>query len=110
MIIVMERRFNQSELRYIYESAKGRMDCHPDIAEEYKRMIEQHPFYKSETEVMRAAKDLRIKSKSICQVWAKIGRDEEYFYIQDHYIVSDDIRISIAADYIGMAQILYLES
>ena len=110
MIYVMEHRFNQSELRYLYESAKGRMDYHPDIAEKYKKMIDQHPFYKSETEAMQAANDLKGKSQSICQVWAKIGRDEEYFYIQDHYIVSDDIRISIAADYIGMAQIQYLES
>ena len=105
----MEHRFSQSELRYIYESAKGRMDANPEYAERYQKMIDQHPSYKIEREAIQSAHALKKDSHSIVQVWAKIGRDEEYFYIQDHYIVSDDIRISIAADYIGMAQLLYLD-
>ncbi len=39
------------------------------------------------------------------QVWAKVGKDEEYYFIQDYYIVSNDYRILIAAEYIGMEQL-----
>lgn len=41
------------------------------------------------------------------QVWAKVGKDEEYYYIQDYYIVSNDYRILIAAEYIGMEQLFW---
>jgi hypothetical protein len=39
------------------------------------------------------------------QVWAKVGKDEEYYFIQAYYIVSNDYRILIAAEYIGMEQL-----
>ena len=40
------------------------------------------------------------------QVWAKVGKDDDYYFIQDYYIVSNDYRVLIAAEYIGMEQIL----
>lgn len=43
--------------------------------------------------------------KPMRQVWAKVCKDGEYYYIQDYYIVSNDYKILIAAEYIGMEQI-----
>ena len=39
------------------------------------------------------------------QVWAKIGKDEEYYNIEDYYIVTDDNLIKQAIEYIGMDDI-----
>lgn len=97
--------YSQSTLKYLYESAIGRMEYHTDYAEKYKRVIQEYPFYKSKKEVAKAAIELKRRNPIHCQVWAKIGRDEEYFYIEDYFIVSDDIKVLIAAEYIGMAQI-----
>lgn len=102
----MEYRFrmSQSVLEYIYESAKGRMEYHPDIAEKYQSIIDNYPHFKSEDEARNAATEIRKRSGK-CQVWAKIGKDEEYYYIQDYFIASDDIQVLMAAEYIGMAQL-----
>lgn len=100
------QRISQGELKYIYESAKARMEYNPEVAAKYKRMIEAQPYYKSEKEALKAAIDINNKGWQGCQIWAKIGVDEEYYYIQDHFIVSDDIRINTAAEYVGMAQLL----
>ena len=34
---------------------------------------------------------------------AKIGKDEEFYYIDDYFIVTNDGLVKEAADYIGMA-------
>ncbi|MBQ6940046.1 MAG: hypothetical protein IJN51_01930 [Alistipes sp.] len=99
------RRISQGELKYVYESAQARMEYNPEIAAKYKKIIEEHPFYKSEKDALKAVADISNKERQGCQIWAKIGVDEEYFYIQDYFIVSADNRINIAAEYVGMAQI-----
>lgn len=99
------RRISQGELKYVYESAQARMEYNPEIAAKYKKLIEEHPFYKSEKEALKAVAGINNKGWRGCQIWAKIGVDEEYFYIQDYFIVSADNRINIAAEYVGMAQI-----
>lgn len=99
------RRIGQGELKYVYESAQARMEYNPEIAAKYKKIIEEHPFYKSEKEAFKAVADISNKERQGCQIWAKIGVDEEYYYIQDYFIVSSDNRINVAAEYVGMAQI-----
>lgn len=49
---------------------------------------------------------MRKNGCSGCQVWAKVGKDEEYYYIEDYYIVSANNFIKMAAEYIGMEQFL----
>ncbi len=71
-------------------------------------MITGHPFYKSEKDAMQAAIDISNKRRQGCQIWAKIGVDEEYYYIQDYFIASDNIQINVAAEYVGMVQIYFL--
>jgi len=83
------------------------MESNPEIAAKYKKIIEEHPFYESEEEAMKVTLDKRNSGHCGCQVWAKIGVDEECYYIQDYFIVSADIQINIAAEYVGMAQIYF---
>ena len=103
--MIQPRRISQGELKYVYESAQARMAYNPEIAAKYKKIIEEHPFYESEEEAMKVALDKRNSGRWGCQVWAKIGVDEEYYYIQSYYVVSDDNRVKQAAEYIGMDQI-----
>ena len=81
------------------------MECHPEIAEKYRRIIEQSPFYNDRDEAIKVAEAICKSDGSRCQVWAKVGKDKEHYYIEDYYIVSNDYKIIIAAEYIGMEQI-----
>lgn len=103
----MIRRFkmNQGVLAYIYEDAQGRMDFNPEVAKKHHKTIEEYPFYTSENDAIQVALDIQKKEHRGCQIWAKIGKDEEYFYIQDYFIATNDNRIKQAAEYIGMALI-----
>ena len=103
--MIQPRRISQGELKYVYESAQARMEYNPEIAAKYKKIIAEHPFYESEEEAMKVALDKRNSGRWGCQVWVKIGVDEEYYYIQSYYVVSDDNRVKQAAEYIGMDQI-----
>ena len=97
--------FGQEELEYVYESGKMRVECHPEIAEKYRKMIEKVPFYKDRDEAIKIADTMRNNGSSGCQVWAKVCKDIERYYVEDYYIVSSDNFIKQAADYIGMEQI-----
>jgi hypothetical protein len=92
-------------LQYTYESAKGRMKAHPDIAEKYMDIIQNYPYFKTEKEALEAVIKKEKENLHRLQIWAKVGKKEEYYYIQDYYIVSNDYKILMAAEYIGMAQI-----
>lgn len=81
------------------------MKYNPEIAAKYKEMIDEFSFYKSENDALDAVENQMKDLPSNYQIWAKIGRDEEYYYIEDYYVVSDDIHICVAAEYVGMAQI-----
>ena len=37
--------FSQEELEYVYNSCKGRMNCHPDCAEKYMKVIQNYPYF-----------------------------------------------------------------
>lgn len=97
--------FSQNELQYVYNSAKERCEAHPEIVEKYKKLLADVPVYKDRNESIRKAVSASKESNKNGQVWAKIGKDEEYFYIQDYYIASADWRVWQAAEYIGMEQI-----
>ena len=99
------RKIGQGEFEYIYQSAIARMAVHPERAERETKIVEEHPYYKSEQEALQAAIDMENSGCRGCQIWAKIGRDEEYYYIQDYFIVSNDNIVLRAAEYIGMAQV-----
>ena len=44
-MIVDERYLSQDELKYVYERAEVRMDCHPELAEKYRKIIDNYSFY-----------------------------------------------------------------
>lgn len=93
---------NQDVLAFTYNSSKDRMEYHPDIARKYSRIIQKHAYFKTEKEALEAAVNMKNSGSFGCQVWAKIGRDEEYFYIENYFILTDDNQVKLAADYIGM--------
>lgn len=94
-------KFGQDELKYTYESAKARMRVHPYIAKKYNEIINECPHYKTLDDAINSVND----EIYMYQIWAKIGKDEEFYYIQDYYIVTDDNRVATAAEYIGMEKI-----
>lgn len=98
--------FGQDELKYVYERGKERMECHSEKAAECNKIINGHAFYKSKDEAISKAKELNESNSHKYQVWAKVGKDEEYYYIENYYIVSNDWKVLMAAEYIGMEQIL----
>lgn len=96
-------RIGQNDLRYLYESAKARMEAHPELADKHKNTIQQHPFFKTEKEALEAALTLRReKDDSNCQIWAKVIKDGDVYRIQDWWVVTDDWKIKQSAEYIGM--------
>ena len=99
--------FSQEELEYVYIRGQARMNWHPDLAEKYMKVIQNYPYLKTLDEAVNFAKSQSEKYMDNCQIWAKVGKDKEYYYIQDYYIVTNNIHIAIAAEYIGMEQIWY---
>lgn len=100
------KEFSQDELKYVYERGKERMEYHTEKAAQYERIINDHTFYQNKDEAINNAKELNENSSHKYQVWAKVGKDEEYYYIENYYIVSNDWKVLMAAEYIGMEQIL----
>lgn len=105
-MIVKERYLSQDELKYVYEHAERRMEYHPDLAEKYRKIIEKYSFYTDKNMAIERAIELSKSSLRHYQVWAKVRKNEEFYYIKDYYIVSNDYKILIAAEYIGMEQIV----
>ena len=95
-------RISQDEMRYLYESAKARMDFHVEHANKQKDIIAKQPFFKTEREALQAA--LKNENLFDYQIWAKIEKGEDgIFRIQNNWIVTDDVFVKLAAEYIGMA-------
>lgn len=92
----------QGELRYVYEAAQARMKFHPEVAEKFKRIIKEYPYYKTLEEAVLTA------NKTDKDIWAKIRKNKEFYDIQNYFIVSNDNRVLQAAEYIGMFQLLWL--
>lgn len=97
-------RISQDEMKRLYEAAKGRMDAHLEFADEQKEIIANCPYFKTEKEALQTAIKLIKKNQSDYQIWAKIEKgDDGIFRIQNWWIVTDDGKTKMAADYIGMA-------
>ncbi len=105
----IEYRANQVVLSYIYNSAIERAKVHPDIAEEYNNIIDKWEHFDSESEVLKYVHDKEKETHSYYLILAKIGKDEEYFFIKNYYIVVryDNGEVIKAAEYIGMERIYH---
>lgn len=97
-------RISQDEMKYTYESAMARMDCHVERANKQKDIIAKHPYFKTEKEALQEALKLIKKTKSDCQIWAEIEKgDDDIFRVQNKWMVIEDWKVKLAAEYIGMA-------
>lgn len=96
-------RMMQDELRRLYETAKARMDANPEIAEKHKKAIREHSSFKSEKEALQAAIKLRKENHWGCQIWASVEKVDDIYRIQNYWLVTDDGKTKLSADYIGMA-------
>ena len=94
--------FNQSELEYAYEEAKSRMAYHPDIAKKNQEIIQGHSHFEVEKDALEAAILMEKDNPHTYQIWAKMSKDEEFYRIDNWWIVSNQWRIKQAAEYIGM--------
>ena len=95
-------RVNQEELDYTYRSASSRLDSHQDIYSEYNKFIESQKFFDNEKEALLSAIEL-VKNKSYeCQIWVKLKKENDIYKFQNHWIVSDDWKVKMCAEYLGM--------
>lgn len=91
-------------MRYLYENANGRMEAHPEFADERKKIIQGCSYFKTEKEALESAVKLTKETQSNYQIWVKFEKgDDGIFRIQNWWIVTDDGKTKMAADYIGMA-------
>ena len=102
------RKIGQNEMELIYAAAQGHIKHNPKYAAEQEKIINKQLFLKTEREALDFALNQKGSSSGTgYQIWAKIGRDDEYFYLQDYYIVTDDNRIKTAAEYVGMVMLFW---
>lgn len=102
------QRLGQDTMKLMYAAAQGRIKHHPEYAAEQEEIINKQLFFKTEREALDFALNQKGSSSGTgYQIWAKIGRDDEYFYLQDYYIVTDDNRIKTAAEYVGMVMLFW---
>lgn len=91
----------QDELKYVYDHAMARTKSHPDHAAKCHKIVDAHRSFKTEKEALKLALKLKKKDPDeMCQVWAKIGTDEEYYLLTD-WLVTRDFKIAMDAEYIG---------
>ena len=97
-------RISQDEMNRLYENAQARMDAHLEFADEQKEIIAKHPYFNSEKEALEAALDMMNKGSLDYQIWAKIEKgDDGIFRVQNYWLLTDDGKTKVAAEYIGMA-------
>lgn len=101
----MEYRFriNQDDLSYLYDSAQARIKAHPEFAEKQKKVIQEHAYFKTEKEALESAISKMKNKYSSYQIWAKTEKEGDIIRIQDYWIITDDNKVKLAADYLGMA-------
>lgn len=107
-MIKHNENLTQSILAYTYEQAMERMKQNPSVAKERNDEIAKQKTFKSEQEAIKRAENLKVESGSIIQIWAKVSKDEEYYFLEDFWIVTDDNIIKLYAEYIGMALVYSL--
>ena len=99
-----QRRIGQEQLKYTYESAQGRMAAHPERAERDKKIVQEYSYFRTEKEALEFAIKQMKERCSHYQIWAKIEKGEDdIFRIQNWWIATDDCKVIMAAEYIGMA-------
>lgn len=96
-------RISQEEMNYLYETAKARMDYHPDHASSQRKVLEEVPYFRTEKEALETAIKMTEKKPYSWQIWAEIELSDSVYRICNKWIVTDDIDVKLAADYIGMA-------
>ena len=103
----MDDRFNQVHLQYMYDSAQARIKAHPDIAEKYQKIIQALPYFDSKEKAREYVTQNRKGTRSYHEIFAKIGKDKEFYFIQNYFIVihEDDGDGTKAAEYLGMEMI-----
>lgn len=103
----MDDRTNQVHLQYMYVSAQGRINAHPDIAVKYQKIIQDYPHFDSKEKVREYVSKKEKETDSRYRIFAKIGKDEEFYFLQDFYIVipEDDGDGTKAAEYLGLEMI-----
>lgn len=100
----------QDRLKYTYESAQARLGYDPEREEQYRKLLQELPVYTNEEDAVKAFWDIREHGSGspysgYSFVWAKIGVDEEYYYLQeDYFLVTDDNLIHQAAEFMGLIE------
>lgn len=96
-----DNKNNQDKLSYTYKSAQARMLANPEHTSKQKEIIDKCRFIKPDTALEKAF--LMVKNNNnACRVWAKIDIDEDFYYLSDQWITTDDWDVSLAAEYIGL--------
>lgn len=102
--MVYQFRISQDEMRLLYENAQARMDAHLEFADEQNKIVAKHSYFKTEKEALKAALDMMNKGSLDYQIWAKIEKgDDGIFRVQNYWLLTDDGKTKVAAEYIGMA-------
>ena len=52
---------------------------------------------------MQAAIKLRKENRWGCQIWANVEKVDDIYRIQNYWLVTDDGKTKLSANYIGMA-------
>ncbi|MCR4966139.1 MAG: hypothetical protein K6A41_10860 [Bacteroidales bacterium] len=96
-------RMSQGQLRYLYDSAKGRMAYHPDYTEKCQNIVDECPRFESEKEATKMAMKMEKEHPDgTFRVWATLEKDEEFYRINAPWIVTTNGDQMKAAEYIGM--------
>lgn len=99
-------RISQEQLKYIYESAKTRMEYNSERALKAVSIVNNYQHFVSEKEALEFAVQKMRKKLSRYQIWVKVEKGEDGIYsVQNWWLSTDDIRTIEAAEYIGMAQL-----
>lgn len=97
-------RIMQSDMEYIYTTAKEREKYHPDFAKEQRERISKQTFFKSEKDALEYALKLFRDKRISVQIWAEIEKEGNSYYLKkDRWLVTDDNLVKQSAEYIGMA-------
>ena len=95
-------KLDQGQLRYLYESAKARMEAHPEITIKRLKIAKECPRFDSEEDAKEfAIKIAKEKPFEGVKIWATIEKDEEYYHLSTPWMVSTGIQ-NVAVEYVGL--------
>lgn len=96
--------YKQISLEYAYVHTSERLKRHPELAEKYKKIIEEYPHYTNIEDAKRAAFYMSKRTNSIGMIFGKADKDKDHYYIPNDFIVVDSIGRA-AADFLGLLPI-----